>query len=38
MDALFPWDSTSKLAGFKRNVDDTGEITSVGEETINYTT
>ena len=25
MDALFPWDSTSKLAGFKRNVDDTGE-------------
>ena len=38
MDALFPWDSTSKLAGFKRNVDDTEEITSVGEETINYTT
>ena len=40
MDALFPWDSTSKLAGFRRNVDDTGEssITSVGEETINYTT
>lgn len=40
MDALFPWDSTSKLAGFRRNVDDTGEsqITSVGEETMNYTT
>ena len=40
MDALFPWNSISKLAGFRRNVDDTGEswITSVGEETINYTT
>ena len=25
MDAIFPWDSTSKLAGFRRNVDDTGE-------------
>ena len=25
MDAIFLWDSTSKLAGFRRNVDDIGE-------------